>query len=482
MADAPRDENKVPTLLAVSSVDGVTPVVVYADPTTHRLLVDLAGGASTFLALSDTPSTFVGQAGKIPVVNVGETALEFSTAGAGDVVGPASSTDNSIVRFNSTTGKLIQSSGVTVSDNDAMAITIADSINEVGLAIYPNDVTNKPLGLQVGADASKVTTETLVQFNDATNGNYSDWSFNVPGNGYPALNLQSTGGTLAAPTASNTGQRSSITTLAYNSIPSQETITEIVSNLKDGTSGSVDSSVVIKVSNAGVFDEMLQIGEENGIIINGIAVGNPFGTAIVTTNGANDLVLQTGNATTSSITITNGANGAINLVPDGTGEVQVAGQKIIDETDTASTTQAGIVELATDAEFTTKTDETRYVNAKQVGSVTQTLTNKTLVDAKIQTTTNAQTGTTYTLVLTDASKWVTMSNAAANTLTVPPNSSVAFAVGTRLMVQQKGAGATTIAAGAGVTINAPSTVTLAIGEQYESRGLLKTATDTWELI
>jgi hypothetical protein len=109
---------------------------------------------------------------------------------------------------------------------------------------------------------------------------------------------------------------------------------------------------------------------------------------------------------------------------------------------------------------------------------------QTQLDAKapLNTTTNAQTGTTYTLVLTDAGKHITMTNASANTLTVPLNSSVAFPVGTKILVQQKGAGSTTIAATGGVTINAPSTVTLEIDEQYESRGLLKTGTDTWELI
>ena len=43
-----------------------------------------------------------------------------------------------------------------------------------------------------------------------------------------------------------------------------------------------------------------------------------------------------------------------------------------------------------------------------------------------------QTGTAYTLVLADAFKLVAMNNAAANTLTVPPNSSVAFPIGTRI--------------------------------------------------
>lgn len=46
MAQAYRDENNVPTLIASSNVDGFTPVRVYADPVTHRLLVDSAGGGS----------------------------------------------------------------------------------------------------------------------------------------------------------------------------------------------------------------------------------------------------------------------------------------------------------------------------------------------------------------------------------------------------------------------------------------------------
>jgi len=42
-------------------------------------------------------------------------------SGIGDVAGPASSTDNAIARFDGTTGKLIQDSGVTVSDVGAVA-------------------------------------------------------------------------------------------------------------------------------------------------------------------------------------------------------------------------------------------------------------------------------------------------------------------------------------------------------------------------
>jgi len=45
-------------------------------------------------------------------------------AGSGDVVGPASSTDNAVARFDSTTGKLLQNtSNVTIADTGAVSIT-----------------------------------------------------------------------------------------------------------------------------------------------------------------------------------------------------------------------------------------------------------------------------------------------------------------------------------------------------------------------
>lgn len=54
MSQAKRDQNFVPTLLGVSNADGTTPVIIYADPTTHRLLVDIAGGGVTELTATGT--------------------------------------------------------------------------------------------------------------------------------------------------------------------------------------------------------------------------------------------------------------------------------------------------------------------------------------------------------------------------------------------------------------------------------------------
>ncbi len=51
MANASRDENNIPTLLGASSSDGKTPVRIYADPDTHRLLVQSLGGGVTSVSV-----------------------------------------------------------------------------------------------------------------------------------------------------------------------------------------------------------------------------------------------------------------------------------------------------------------------------------------------------------------------------------------------------------------------------------------------
>ena len=94
---------------------------------------------------------------------------------------------------------------------------------------------------------------------------------------------------------------------------------------------------------------------------------------------------------------------------------------------------------------------------------------------------NTQTGTSYTIVLTDAQKFVTMSNASASTWTVPPNSSVAFTIGDQVNVVQLGAGQVTITAGSGVTINSEGSK-LKLKGQYAAATVLKTGTDTWVAI
>jgi len=93
---------------------------------------------------------------------------------------------------------------------------------------------------------------------------------------------------------------------------------------------------------------------------------------------------------------------------------------------------------------------------------------------------NAQTGTTYTFVLTDANNTVvSLTNASAIAATVPPNSSVAYPVGAILQFFQGGAGQVTVAAGSGVTIN--YTPGLKLRAQNSFATLIQTAANTWLL-
>lgn len=101
-------------------------------------------------------------------------------------------------------------------------------------------------------------------------------------------------------------------------------------------------------------------------------------------------------------------------------------------------------------------------------------------EADVETTTiNAQTGTTYTLALADRGQTVTMDNASANTVTIPTNASVAFAVGSVVTVIQKGAGVTTIAGATGVTVNGVSAGSGDMSAQWQGVAVMKIATDEW---
>jgi hypothetical protein len=72
--------------------------------------------------------------------------------------------------------------------------------------------------------------------------------------------------------------------------------------------------------------------------------------------------------------------------------------------------------------------------------------------ATAQIALNAITATSYTAALGDDGDLVTLDNAAAITFTIPPNSSVAFGIGTQINIMQLGAGQVTVSPGSGVTL------------------------------
>ena len=96
-------------------------------------------------------------------------------------------------------------------------------------------------------------------------------------------------------------------------------------------------------------------------------------------------------------------------------------------------------------------------------------------------TLNAQTGTTYTLVAGDLNDLVTLNNASAITLTIPPS---VFSANDSLSIAQIGAGQVTFAQGAGVTINSTGATATApkCRARYSAATVICTASNTFLVV
>ena len=87
----------------------------------------------------------------------------------------------------------------------------------------------------------------------------------------------------------------------------------------------------------------------------------------------------------------------------------------------------------------------------------------------------------YTLVLTDAGKVIEINSGSSENVTIPPNSSVAFPVGTQIVVVRLGAGAVVITEGSGVTTRSDDDKNK-IKSQYSSCVLIKHETNEWYIL
>lgn len=362
------DGTSVNKVVSATSTDTLTNKTIDADGT---------GNSITNIENADIKAGAAIDASKIADGSVSSTEFQYldgvtsaiQTQINTKVTGPASATDNAVVRFDSTTGKLVQNSLVTIDDSG-------------------NITANNFSGTTTGTNTGDVT---LAAVGSSPNANAASLSGQV-------LNLQPADGT--NPGVLTTGTQTIAGTKTFSS-----TIT-----------GTTSGNTTITATN-------------HGVVISG-----------------------SGNAMTTT------AVGATNTVLHGNTGADPTYSAIVN----ADITNATI-------DLTTKV--TGVLPSANVG-LTRTI--------------NAQTGTTYTFVLGDGSAaggnpLVTASNGSAQTYTVPPNSSVAYPVGTQIDVLQLGAGKVTLAQGAGVTINSKGS-NKAISAQYVGVSLIKTATDVWSLL
>jgi hypothetical protein len=150
MANAYRDENSVPTLIAASNADGSTPVRLWADPVTHRLLVDLPGGGSgTVTSVSVVSANgfagTVATATSTPAITI-STSITGVLKGNGTAISAA--TDGTDY-LSSTTGlKLDQTSAQTIANDSpifgiltASQLVATDAnkkLQSLAVATYPS--------------------------------------------------------------------------------------------------------------------------------------------------------------------------------------------------------------------------------------------------------------------------------------------------------------------------------------------------------
>ena len=372
MAQASRDQNYVTTLLAVSSVDGVTPVTLYANPTTHRLLVDLSGGGSGTVQTISI-ATANGLAGTSDG-NANNPTLTLSTTVTGVVKGNGTAFSAAVAATDYVAPGAVTTSGLTMTTARILGRTTASSgaVEEISVGTG--------LSLSAGTLSSTVTgTVTTVSVVSA-NG-FAGSVANATTT--PAITLTTTinspvlaGNGTAIAAATTTGSGS---TVVLNTSP-----TLVTPILGTPTSGTLTNCTGLPVS-SGISG--LGTGVATALAVNVGSAG-----AFVTFNGALGTP-SSGTVTNLTGTASININGTVGATTPNTGAFTTLSAS---STLTASTT----IELgnASDTTLSRSSAGVLAVEGVVIPSIssTNTLTNKRVTPRVNADTSNSATPTNNT--------------------------------------------------------------------------------------
>lgn len=464
------------------------------------------GDINASAAIVDTKLATISTAGKVS--NSATTATSDNTVSA-------------IVARDSSGNFAAGTITAALTGNASTATTLATARNIAGqsfngsanISIAPTDltgVTSTAAEINI-LDGATLSTTELNYVDGVTSAIQTQLDAKAPLNS-PALT-----GTPTAPTATlatNTTQvattafvRAEVAALVANAGSTLDTLNEIATALGNDPNfaTTITTSIGLKANTASpTFTGTVTIPTGASITLPTVSSGANYAGA---TSGSTKLQASdtaSGTITLPAVTgtvITSGDTGTVTstMIADGAiVNADINASAAIALSKLATSTAGNILVynasgvLTSVAETGDVTVSDTGVTAIGVGKVTSSMIlDGTIVNADISTTaaidlgkiadisTSAQTAS-YTLVLADKNKIVEMNVAGANTLTVPPNASVAFPVGSQIQVLQTGAGQCTITAGAGVTVN--GTPGLKVRAQWSYVTLIKRATDTWVVV
>lgn len=436
MANAKRDENSVPTLIAVSSVDGVTPVLVYANPTTHRLLVDSASAAGTVTSVSVVSAN--GFAGT--VANATTTpAITLTTTVTGVLIGNGTS----IAAASQTgTGSVVVVQNTPTLTTPVIGAATGTSLTVTGVLYSQTSLVLEETGagtdtITVQAPASIATSYTLtLPVDDGNNGEF----LQTNGSGVLAWAAGSSGITVGTTTITggadtrilydNAGVVGEYTLTGTGTVVAMATAPTFVTSIATpkvlatandsgalGASGTAfadlflaDGGVINWVAgNATITHSTGLLTTNVPVTITGVATADGFAPTAITATGnrmylpaANTLGFAINGSGEVQLTAT-----ALSPIVDGgnsLGTTALGWQNLfantgfvlnIENSDWVATHTAGILTVGT-GDLRVTTAGTNSASVVTVGG-TQTLTNKTLTSPTLTTPSAFTTGGTITL-------------------------------------------------------------------------------------
>ena len=415
MADASRDENFVPTLLAVSNADGVTPVAVYADPTTHRLLVNLGGGGS----------------GTVTDVSV-VTANGFAGTVATSTTTPAITLSTTVTGILSGNGTAISAASTTGSGAVVLATspTLVTPALGTPTALVGTNITGTASALSIGGTAAIATTTTVANeasdttcfptfvtaatgdlgqktnagltFNSAT-GALSATSFvgNITGNAATLTVANEATDTTCFigfwTAASGSLPGSTNTNMTFNSSTGVATFASTVLTTTDINGGTIDGTVIGGASAAAITGTTITgnafVPNNSAVPTNGLYLpaANTLGWAI---NSAAEVQL-------TSTALSPAVDGGSSLGTTALGWQNLFGNTgfvlNIENGNWVATHTSGILTVTTGDLRVTSANVGTNADSVPTLSSTSTLTNKTLTSPTLTTPSAFTTGGTITL-------------------------------------------------------------------------------------